>query len=291
MRQPRADGTGFGCKGTARHRAGTNRAAGAVWTPIFLARRCGPEMQTPRASVSASKIPSGPSPRGEEAVRTRIPSAPAPSRHRIPDRRGPPAPLLRPRFFSSESNTPRRGLFLNEARSSNRRSTSPPLFPENLRPSTRHRDPMLTSILTSTKQRISKTTKQGASKTMCQHNSTTTQQRVSKTAQQENKRAMNSRRQDFSTSVLTSVIQSVRQSVRTAVSTEVRQSDAFSGLQHPTGLFVLTGFVPDAGFGNGWFASSDWPANKRERGVIFDPFLSPRNIICFGTQHPKFICK
>lgn len=132
-----------------------------------------------------------------------------------------PAPLLRPRFFSSESNTPQRGLFLNEACSSNRRSTSPPLFPENLRPSTRHRDPMLTSILTSTKQRISKTAKRGISKTRRQHNRKTAQQRVCKTAQQENKRAMNSRRQDFSTSVrtevspsvLTSVIQSVLKSV------------------------------------------------------------------------------
>ena len=47
-------------------------------------------------------------------------------------------------------------------------------------------------------------------------------------------------------------------------------------------------FVPDVGFGNGWFASSDWPANKRERDVIFDPFLSPRNIICFGTQQAVF---
>lgn len=40
-------------------------------------------------------------------------------------------------------------------------------------------------------------------------------------------------------------------------------------------------FVPDISFGNGWFASSDWPANKRERDVIFDPFLGVRNIICF----------
>lgn len=31
-----------------------------------------------------------------------------------------------------------------------------------------------------------------------------------------------------------------------------------------------------------------WPANKRERDVIFDPFLSPRNIICFGTQQAVF---
>ena len=45
-------------------------------------------------------------------------------------------------------------------------------------------------------------------------------------------------------------------------------------------LFQLN-FVPDVGFGNGWFASSDWPANKRKRDVIFDPFLEVRNIICF----------
>ena len=47
-------------------------------------------------------------------------------------------------------------------------------------------------------------------------------------------------------------------------------------------------FVPDIGFGNRRFASSDWPANKWERGVIFDPFLSPRNMICFGTQQAVF---
>ena len=41
MHRPRADGTGSGRKDTAEHRTGTNRAAGAVWTPIFLARRCG----------------------------------------------------------------------------------------------------------------------------------------------------------------------------------------------------------------------------------------------------------
>lgn len=179
MRQPRADGTGSGRKGTARHRTGTNRAAGAVWTPIFLARRCGPEMQTPRASVSASKIPSGPSPRGEEAVRTRIPSAPAPSRHRILDRLGLPCPAATASIFS-----PRRDPLLNEARSSNRRSASPPLFPENLRPSTRHRALILPSTLTSTKQRANKTTKQGASKTMGQHTIATTQQRANKTTQQ-----------------------------------------------------------------------------------------------------------
>ena len=174
MHLPWADGTGFGRKGTAEHRTGTNRAAGAVWTPIFLARQCGPEMQMPRASVSASKIPSGPSP----AVKR--PSAPGYHPHRLrhgtesPTVEASPATLLPPRcFLLGEQNSSERPLFFNEACSSNRRSTSPPLYPENLRPSTRHRDPMLTSILTSTKQRISKTTKQGASKTMCQHNSET----------------------------------------------------------------------------------------------------------------------
>lgn len=49
-------------------------------------------------------------------------------------------------------------------------------------------------------------------------------------------------------------------------------------------LFILfwCSFVPDVSFGNGWFASSDWPANKRERDGIFDPFLGVRNIICFA---------
>ena len=112
---PRADGTGCGRKGTARHRAGTNRTAEAVWTPIFLARRCGPEMQMPRASVSESKIPSGPSPRGEEAVRTQIPSAPAPSRHRIPDHRSLPCPAAPASIFS-----PRGATLLGAACSSTR---------------------------------------------------------------------------------------------------------------------------------------------------------------------------
>ena len=47
-------------------------------------------------------------------------------------------------------------------------------------------------------------------------------------------------------------------------------------------------FVPDVGFGNGLFASLHWPENKRERDVIFDPFLSPRNMICFGTRQAVF---
>lgn len=73
----------------------------------------------------------------------------------------------------------------------------------------------------------------------------------------------------FSQSVLTSISQS-----------------AFLNKTSPD-LPFLIGFVPDVGFGNGRFASSDWPANKRERDVIFDPFLSPRNIICFDSRMKK----
>lgn len=141
MHQPRADGTGFGRKGTARHRAGTNRAAGAVWTPIFLARRCGPEMQMPRASVSASKILSGPSPRGKEAVRTRIPSAPAPSRHRIPDHRSLPCPAATTSIFllgerhSSKRPVPQRGpLFEQAFRFASTVPGKPPTFHPASRP-------------------------------------------------------------------------------------------------------------------------------------------------------------
>ena len=83
------------------------------------------------------------------------------------------------------------------------------------------------------------------------------------------------------------------QSVNTSVSqwlqsvlTSISQS-AFLN-KTPPDLPFLIGCVLDVGFGNGWFASSDWPANKRERDVIFDPFLSPRNMICFGTQQAVF---
>ena len=93
---------------------------------------------------------------------------------------------------------------------------------------------------------------------MCQHNS--------ETAKQEDRDFS----QYFSQSVLTSISQS-----------------AFLN-KTPPDLPFLIGCVLDVGFGNGRFASSDWPANKRERDVIFDPFLSPRNMICFGTQQAVF---
>ena len=252
MHNLRADGTGFGRKGTARHRAGTNRTAERFGhrssSPAGAARR---SRCRGRAYRRPKSLPG-------RAPAVKRPSAPGYHPHRLrhgtesPTVEASPAPLLPTRcFLLGERNTSERPAFLNEACSSKRRSTSPPLFPENLRPSTRHRGPMLPSILTSTKQRVSKTAKRGVSKTRRQHNRKTAQQRVCKTAQQENKRAMNSRRQDFSASVRTEVSTSVSTDCSQSVRTEVRQSDAFPRLQHPMGLFILTGFVPDAGFGNG----------------------------------------
>ena len=99
-----------------------------------------------------------------------------------------------------------------------------------------------------------------------QYVSKTTKQCVNTTAKRQNR--------DFS--------QYFSQSVLQSVSISVSQS-AFLN-KTPPDLPFFVDFVPDVGFGNGWFASSDWPANKRERDVIFDPFLSPRNIICSGLS-------
>ena len=108
--------------------------------------------------------------------------------------------------------------------------------------------------------------------------SKTTKQCVNTTAKQQNRKTQTSVSQYFS--------QYFSQSVLQSVSTSVSQS-AFLN-KTPPDLPFFVDFVPDVGFGNGWFASSDWPANKRERDVIFDPFLSPRDIICFGTQQAVF---
>lgn len=150
-------------------------------SPAGAARRC---RCRGRAYRSPKSLPG-------RAPAVKRPSAPGYHPHRLrhgtefPTTEVSPATLLPPRcFLLGERNTSERPLFFNEACSSKRRSASHPRYPENLRPSTRHRAPILPSILTSTKQRVSKTAKQGASKTMGQHNSTTTQQRVCKTAQQ-----------------------------------------------------------------------------------------------------------
>ncbi len=111
-------------------------------------------------------------------------------------------------------------------------------------------------------------------KTESQQNSTSVKQQNSVSTQQRNSKTVTSVSQYFSQSVL--------QSVSTSVSQCFSQS-AFLN-KTPPDLPFFVDFVPDVGFGNGWFASSDWPANKRERDVIFDPFLSPRNIICSGLS-------
>ena len=115
-----------------------------------------------------------------------------------------------------------------------------------------------------------KTESQQNTTSVKQQNSVSTQQRNSKTGRPRLQSVSTEFSQYFSQSVLTSISQS-----------------AFLN-KTPPDLPFFVDFVPDVGFGNGWFASSDWPANKRERDVIFDPFLSPRDIICFGTRQAVF---
>ena len=107
-------------------------------------------------------------------------------------------------------------------------------------------------------------------KTESLQNTTSVKQQNSVSTQQRNSKTVTSVSQYFSQSVLQSVLTSISQS-------------AFLN-KTPPDLPFFVDFVPDVGFGNGWFASSDWPANKRERDVIFDPFLSPWNIICSGLS-------
>ncbi len=83
---------------------------------------------------------------------------------------------------------------------------------------------------------------------------------------------------------LTSGDQDAKTSIRIDFLTSLFHDGLSSRFIHP----ISRQFCSDVGFGNGWFASSDWPANKRKRDGIFDPFLSPRNIICFGTRQAVF---
>ena len=119
-------------------------------------------------------------------------------------------------------------------------------------------------------------------KTESLQNSTSAKQQNSVSTQQRNSKTVTSVSQYFSQSVLQSVSTSVSQYFSQSVLTSISQS-AFLN-KTPPDLPFFVDFVPGVGFGNGWFASSDWPANKRERDVIFDPFLSPRNIICSGLS-------
>ena len=133
---------------------------------------------------------------------------------------------------------------------------------------------------------INKTESLQNSTSVKQQNSVSTQQRNSKTGRPRLQSVSTSVSQYFSQSVLQSVSTSVSQYFSQSVLTSISQS-AFLN-KTPCGPFFFIRFVPDVGFGNWRFAFSHWPANKWERDVIFDPFLSPRNIICFGTQQAVF---
>ena len=144
------------------------------------------------------KNPSRAGLRGEEDVRTRIPSAPAPLRHRDSAPEVPP-----PRSFAARAALPYPipSIDLRGIHSSERRPVSPPLSRE-----TSDLPPGIgisigPPILTSTKQRTSKTTQQ--------HDCTTTKQQNSTTRKQK---------------TMTSVSTEVSQSVLKSVSTDVNQS-------------------------------------------------------------------
>ena len=176
MHNLRADGTGFGRKGTARHRAGTNRTAERFGhrssSPAGAARR---SRCRGRAYRRPKSLPG-------RAPAVKRPSAPGYHPHRLrhgtesPTVEVSPAPLLPTRCFllgerhSSERPVPQQGLLFEEAlHFASTIPGKPPTFHPALRPHA-------PSILTFTKQRVSKTAKRGISKTMGQHNSTTGKQ-------------------------------------------------------------------------------------------------------------------
>ena len=122
----------------------------------------------------------------------------------------------------------------------------------------------------------------GIRKSICPQNNKTESLQNSTSVKQQNSVSTQQRNSKTETSVSTSVSQCFSQYFSQSVLTSISQS-AFLN-KTPPDLPFFVDFVPDVGFGNGQFASSDWPANKRERDVIFDPFLSPRNIICSGLS-------
>lgn len=174
----RADGIRFGRKGTAEPSGRGASSRRRFCRRSSSTRRNWSGIQRQRTSVSASKIRPGPSSAVEADVRTRIPSAPAPLRHRKSIKETP-----RP-FIPRDAQPlpyPHTSTDLGGVHSSGRRSASHPPFPENLRPSTRHRASVLPSILTSTKQRVNKTVEKCANTTAKQHNRGSAKQHNSKT--------------------------------------------------------------------------------------------------------------
>ena len=174
----RADGIRFGRKDTAEPSGRGASGRRRFCRRSSSTRRNWSGVQGRRASVSASKIRPGPGSAVEADVRTRIPSAPAPSRHRKSIKET-PLPFIprdaQPLPYLHASTD------LGGVHSSERRSASHPPVPENLRPSTRHRAPVLPSILTSTKLRINKTAEKCANTTAKQHNKGFAKQHNSKT--------------------------------------------------------------------------------------------------------------
>lgn len=147
-----------------------------VLTPIFLDAPGQFGDSAAAGERIGVKNPSRAGLRGEKDVRTRIPSAPAPLRHRDPAPEAPPS-----RSFTARAALPCPipPTGLGGVHSSERRPASPPLSRK-----TSDLPPGIgisigSPILTSTKQRTSKTTQQ--------HNCTTTQQQ-NKTAQLGNRR-------------------------------------------------------------------------------------------------------
>lgn len=148
----------------------------AVLTPIFLDAPGQFGDSAAAGERIGVKNPSRAGLRGGEDVRTRIPSAPAPLRHRDPAPEAPPS-----RSFAAQAaptlpdpvNRPRRYTLLGEA------SRFASTVPENLRPSTRHRNlhwPTHTDI----------------NKTACQQNYTTTQLHNDTTTKQQDNKTMTS---------------------------------------------------------------------------------------------------
>lgn len=166
------DGIRFGRKDTAEPSGRGASGRRRFCRRSSSTRRNWSGVQGRRASVSASKIRPGPGSAVEADVRTRIPSAPAPSRHRKSIKET-PLPFIprdaQPLPYLHASTD------LGGVHSSERRSVSHPPFPENLRPSTRHRDshpPAHTDL----------------NKTACQQNDGATQQHNRGSAKQHNRK-------------------------------------------------------------------------------------------------------
>ena len=83
---------------------------------------------------------------------------------------------------------------------------------------------------------------------------------------------------------LTSGDQDTRTSIRIDFLTSLFHDGQSSRFIHSVSML----FCSRCRLREGWFASSDWPANKRERDVIFDPFFESPEHYMFWTQQAVF---